>query len=87
MNTRITLNDRDKGALDDYETHEEVTEADELADYMNALGKLIAVSTYQDKYDVNELLRMNGVANELREGGKTVDEAKVWIEEEFEPVT
>ena len=85
MEPAVTLTDRDKEMMDKYEDWEEPTTADELADYLNALAKWVAVVSRPDSYDVNELLRMNGVATDLRNGDRTVEDAKAWVESDFEP--
>lgn len=83
----VDFTDRDEEILDQYESWGDIDDAADLADYMNALGRLIAVSTPEDSFDVNELLRMNGVAKDLRAGDTTVPEAQTWMEEDFAPAT
>lgn len=78
--TDVSLTDRDKELLDEYDTYEDVTERSELADYMNALARFIVVAANTQSYEVYRLLELNSTASDLRDGDISVDEAHEWLE-------
>ena len=78
---RPVMTDRDHKVLEEYESYREPEDPEELADYLNMLGRLVIATSTERSYDVNQLMKMNGVAQELRDGDRTVEEAREWMED------
>ena len=76
---RSTLTDEDMAILHRYESWDDPTEPNELADYINALAHMVIDGSVEGSYDVTKLMEMNGVAKDLRNGEKSVADAKEWM--------
>ncbi|QLH82450.1 hypothetical protein [Halosimplex pelagicum] len=78
---RPILNDGDREVLDRYNSHAEIDDREELAEYMRALARMTIAVSREDSYHMGDVQRFVGVANDLEAGDYAVDEIQNWLED------
>lgn len=78
---RPILNDGDREIIDEYASHEEIDDAETLAEYVRALARMFVAVSRDDSYHMGDIQRVVAVANHLERGKYTVDQVHEWLDD------